>query len=150
MTLYANTAKGEPWARRGGANAAGFPQYTVWENTFDAAERNLAEDDGVDPLIVIPANTLVQGVFVEVLTPEASTTIDVGDTTDPNGFVAAQSGAVAGMFAGGGAYIAADTDTTALQIPKLYTADTDLQAVVAGAAATVLRFRVVVVGVNLG
>lgn len=141
MADYTTTAKGEPLKRSGGANAAGFPQYTVWENTFDAAERNLADADTVSKFLAIPKNTLVQSVFLEVLTPEDTVTVDVGDAADPNGWVAAQAVSSAGMFKGGGAYAAAD---------KLYTADTDISFAVAAAAATVLKFRVVVVGVNVG
>lgn len=150
MADFTTTAKGEPLKRSGGANAAGYPQYTVWENTFDATERGLAIADTVSEFLTIPANTLVHGVFLEVITPEAAVTVDVGDAGDPNGYVAAQTAAAAGMFQGGGAYIAADTDVTAQEIPQLYTAETDISFAVAGAAATVLKFRVVVVGVNLG
>ena len=150
MTDFVNNAKGDPLKRSGGANAAGFPQYTVWENTFDAAERNMEIADTVSEFLTIPRNTLVHGVFIEVLTPEGSVTVDVGDATDPNGYVAAQSAAAAGLFQGVGAYIAADTDVTAQEIPQLYTVDTDISFAIAGAAASVLKFRVVVVGVNVG
>ena len=151
MADIANDSKGNPLVRSAGANAAGFPQYTVWENTFDAAEQiTTADGDVLTPFITIPKNTLVQGVFVEVITPEESVTLDVGDATDPNGYVAAQSAAAAGVFQGGGAYIAADTDTTAQEIPQFYTADTAIEVTVAGAAGTVVKFRVIVVGVNVG
>lgn len=141
MADYVNDAKGNPLKRSGGANAAGFPQYTVWENTFESASRNLLAADTVSEFLTIPANTMVQGVYLEVLEGEAAVTVDVGDLADPDGWVALQSAAVAGVFAGGGAYAAAG---------KLYTDETDLSFAVAGAAATVVRFRVVVVGVNLG
>lgn len=141
MTDYVNDAKGNPLKRSGGSNAAGFPQYTVWENTFDAAARNLLAADTVSEFLTIPKNTFVQAVFIEVVTTTGTITVDVGDATDPNGWVAAQSGAVAGVFKGAGAYAAAG---------KLYTADTDLSFAVAAAAATVFKFRVIVVGVNVG
>lgn len=143
MTTFANDAKGNPLVRSAGANAAGFPQYTVWENTFDAADLTTADGDVLDPFIVIPANTIVQDVVVEVITPEASVTIDVGDTTDPNGLVAAASAATAGVVRGAGAYLASNAS-------KHFAAETELQCTIAGAAGTVVKFRVAVAGVNLG
>lgn len=147
FTTYPN---GEPIGRAGGSNAASYPAVTVFENTYDCADGPVTAADVCTEFLLIPAGSYVLGVAVCVLTGEASVTIDVGDATDPNGFVAAQSAATAGKFAGAGAYIVADTDTTALQIPKFYAVDTWLQFTIAGANGTVAKFKVAAVVANVG
>jgi hypothetical protein len=147
FTTYRN---GDVIALSGGSNAASLPAVTVFENTYDTSRGAVAQNDVCTEFLKIPAGSYVLGVAIEVLTAEASVTIDVGDSTDPNGYVAAQSMATAGKFAGAGAYIAADTDTTALEQPQFYAQDTWLQFTVSGAALTTGEFRVAAVVANVG
>jgi hypothetical protein len=147
MTDYVNYVGGDPIKRSGGDNAAGYPQHSVWVNTFDSKRRNLQIADTVSEFLTIPANTAVTAVYLKVTTLEAAVTIDIGDSVDPNGFVAAQTTAAEGTFAGAGALI----DTAgAANVPKFYTADEELAIVIGGAAATVVEFTVIVVGFNVG
>jgi hypothetical protein len=144
FTTYPN---GEPIGRASGANAASLPAFTVYQNDFDAADRIVTNGDVCTEFVKIPAGSYVLGVQVNVLTPEAAVTVDVGDVTDPNGYVAAQSAAVAGRFAGAGAYL----DTAgAMPTPVYYAAETWLQFTIAGANATVAAFRVSVMVANAG
>jgi hypothetical protein len=95
----------------------------------------------------IPAGSVVLAVQLRVDVAEAAVTVDVGDATDPNGYVAAQTAAVAGRFAGAGAYL----DTAgAMPTPQYYAADTWLQFTVAGADLTVGKFTVSVAVANMG
>jgi hypothetical protein len=147
MADYTTYRNGTAINLAAGTPAPSFPMHTVWENTFDAALRPMAISDTCTAFMTIPANTVVQQVYIEILTAQATVTVDVGDATDPNGYVTAQVGTVAGVFAGGGAYA---TAIAAAAGGKLYTVDTALQFTIAAAAAATLKFRVVVVGFNIG
>jgi len=147
MATFTTYLDGTPVGRSGGANAASLPAFTVFENTYDSATLPVTSGDSCTEFLKIPAGSWVLGVQITVETAEATVTVDVGDSTDPNGFVAAQSTAVAGRFAGVGAYL----DTAgAMPTPVYYAADTWLQFTVAGANATVAKFRVAVAVANAG
>jgi hypothetical protein len=141
MATYTTYTDSTPVVRSGGSNAAGFPAVTVFENTFDATRRNLAAADVVE-LINIPAGTLVQKVFVQVVSGEAAQTLNVGDGADPDGYVAAADVSTsgtrvmgAGALAAGKFYAAADTIDIEVPATKAY---------------ATLRVRVVAVCVCMG
>jgi len=138
---------GTPIGRAAGAQAASLPMFTVFENTYDSTVMNIASGDTVTEFIKIPAGSYVLGVQLTVQAVEATTTIDVGDAADPNGYVAAQAVAVAGRFAGAGAYL---DNVGAMPTPTYYDADTWISFTVGGAAATVCKFRVAVLVANAG
>ena len=76
------------------------------------------------PGLIIPAGAYVVGVYLKVKRAEGGTlTVDVGDATDPNGFIAAaDANAAAGTsYPSAGVYA---TDANAQG--KAYTADTNL------------------------
>lgn len=103
MATYATYYDHTPIARAAGSNAAGVPAYTIVENVFDAAHRNLVAADVVE-LVDIPAGTLVQKVFVQVENGEVGT-IEIGDAADADGYVAAGDVEVAGTrLMGAGAF----------------------------------------------
>jgi hypothetical protein len=147
MTLHKNYLDGTPAVRSGGSNAAGFPMVTVLENTYDATRRPMAAGDELE-LINVPAGTYVMKVFVHVLNGQAGQTLDVGDGTDPNGWVAVADVATTGTrVMGAGAYAVA---TTSL-VGKFYSAaDTiDLECP-ADKAFTTLKVRVVALCLMMG
>lgn len=144
FTLYPN---GEPIGRAGGANAASYPAVTVFENSYDSGYATVTNGDVCTEFLLIPAGSYVLGVMVDVQGTEAAVTLDVGDATDPNGYVAAADLSVAGRVAGAGAYL---NNVGAMPTPQFYAADTWLQFTVAGADATVAKFRVAVVVANAG
>ena len=83
------------------------------------------------PTISLPAGSVVKSAYLIVGTAwVGGTDVQVGDGTDPDGFISASQGATANLTAGaviraGGAYAAADTDTTAIELWKVYgSADT--------------------------
>jgi len=123
MTTYTTYTDGSTITSKSGYTAAGAPEFTTFYGRFDSTKRNLASTD-VAEVITIPAGTLILGVVTKIVTAEstASQTFDVGDGTDPNGWVAAAaSDAAAGTYVhGGGAYVIA-TGTSATK-GKLYTA----------------------------
>jgi hypothetical protein len=131
-----------PVVRSGGSNAAGFPQVTIFENTFDATRRPLAAEDTVT-VLTIPPGTLVQKVFVQVLSGEAAQTLNVGDSADKDGWVAAADVATTGTrVMGAGDFAAAG---------KFYTAATPLLIEVpATKAYATLRVRIVAACVCMG
>lgn len=147
FTTYKN---GDVVALSGGSNSAGLPDVTVFKNRYDVARGTVVNGDTCTEFLKIPAGSMVLGVQVRVITEEAAVTIDVGDATDPNGYVAAQTIAAAGRFPGAGAYVAADTDVTALQIPQHYAVDTWLSFTVGGADLTVGDFEIAVAVANMG
>lgn len=147
FTTYSN---GDVVALSGGSNSAGLPDVTVFKNRYDVARGTVTNGDVCTEFLKIPAGSMVLGVQVRVITAEASVTISVGDATDPDGYVAAQTIAATGRFPGAGAYVAADTDATALQIPQHYAVDTWLQFTVGGADLTVGDFEIAVAVANLG
>ena len=145
MTDIVNYPNGEPIGRGAGAGHASLPAHTVYTHTYDSAEGNIPSADTVTEFILIPAGSYVTNVQIEVLNIEAVTTIDVGDSVDPNGYVAAQAMAVAGRFDGAGALLANMTVKT-----QYYAVDTWLEFTVGGADATVAKFRISVAVTNLG
>lgn len=148
FTTYAN---GDVVSLSGGANAASLPAFTVYENTYDVARGTVTAADVCTQFLKIPAGSMVLGVQVHVVEVcNASATLSVGDATDPDGYAVAVDLATAGRTAGAGAYVAADTDTTALQIPQHYTADTWIQFTVNTANITFGKFTVSVAVANLG
>jgi hypothetical protein len=123
MTAYTTYSDGTPVVRSGGSNAAGFPKVTVFENTFDATRRPLAAEDTI-AVLDIPAGTYVNAVFVQVVNGEATQTLNVGDSDDPNGWVAAADvGTTGTRVIGGGALAAgkfyATGDTFIIECPAL-------------------------------
>lgn len=115
MATYTTYKDGKNIAAASGSNAAGTPATTVIVGDFDAALRNLAAAD-VAEVLNIPANTFVHKVFYDVVTGDATQTLNVGDGADPDGYVAAadvatagNSGVGAGALASGKFYAAADT-----------------------------------------
>lgn len=135
---------GRPIIGAAGGNAAGLPAHVVLSNVIDAGEiaDGAAVNDTVD-VMEIPANTLVTGVFLEVVEGEASVLLALGVLgEDPDGFLAASSAAASGITQGGGALLGA--------AGAFRTAATMLSATVTGAALTNAVIRVVVTGVNVG
>jgi hypothetical protein len=136
---------GSAIARSGGANAASLPAFTVYENTYDCADMNIANGDTVSEFLAIPAGSTVLGVQVHAQTVEAAVTLNVGvKGGDVDGFAAAQSLAVAGRFNGVGALMAAAA------IPTYFAVAGHVQIGIAGAAGTVAKFRVSVAVANHG
>lgn len=139
MANYTTYANGDLISRGSGSNAAGLPAVTMFEGVFDASRRNLAAGDTVD-LIPLPAGSFVQKVFIQVLTGDASQTLNVGDSTDRDGYVAAANVGTAGTrvmgagaYASGKFYAAADNIT--LEVPTTMALDTLKVRVVAFVAA---------------
>lgn len=135
MATFSTYSDGSSVLNKGGSNAAGYPAVTIFENTFDAGKRNLAAADVVQ-LINIPANSFVVKVMYKVLSGDATQTLNVGDGTDPDGYVAAadvatagNSGVGAGAYASGKFYAAADTID--LEVPAAKAFDTLVVKVVA-------------------
>lgn len=120
--------------------AASFPVVTTVEQTFDATKRVLEAGDVVE-MIRVPAGTHVQSVYVEVLEGEAGQTLNVGDGSDVDGYVAAADVSTTGArLLGGGAMLG-----------KLYTeADTIDLEVPATNEFTTLHVRVVAMVVMMG
>ena len=144
FTTYAN---GDVIANSGGSNAAGLPAVTVYENTYDVARGTVTAADVCTEFLKIPAGSMVLGAQIRVDVAEAGVSVAVGDATAPDGYVAAQTLAVAGRFQGAGAYV----DTAgAMPTPTYYADDTFLQFTVSGADLTVGQFTVSVAVANMG
>ncbi len=88
-----------------------------WPIQIDLSVVNRASGD-VLSIWDIPANTVIKNVYVKVTTVEDSTsTIDIGDGVDPNGYVATANLETLGWVVGAGdlvdvygkAYLTADT-----------------------------------------
>lgn len=148
MADYTSYPNGEPIKRAGGANAASLPGFSVYENTLNFAERNLAIGDTVSEFLTIPSGSMVMGVMVEVIVADANAaTLDVGDVTDPNGYAAAVALNTAAKSAGAGAYL----DTAgAKPTPVFYADATDLSLTIGGANANTGTVRVAVMVANGG
>ena len=136
FTTYPN---GEVIAAAAGGNAASLPAVDMLVGVFDAARQNLAAGDTVD-LINVPAGTFVQKVFAHVLNGDATQTLNVGDATDRDGYVAAADVATTGTRAmGAGAYATgkfyATADKITLEVPATKALDTLKVRVVAFVAA---------------
>lgn len=86
-TTYTTYELGDSIAANSGGNAAGFPAQTVLVGEFDAARRVLAAADVVE-VITIPAGTQVDRVAYEVLTADATMTVDIGDGATVDGYFA--------------------------------------------------------------
>lgn len=136
FTTYAN---GDVVALSGGGNPASYPAVTVLENSYDVARGTVTAGDTCTEFLKIPAGSYVREVMVDVLVPEAGVSIDVGIAAASDGWVAAQSLAVAGKFAGAGASLGNFLD-----------ADTWLQFTVTGADLTVGQIRIAAVVANCG
>lgn len=144
FTTYAN---GDPIAASGGSNVAGLPDVTVFRNTYDPSRGGVTNGDVCTEFLKIPAGSVVLSAQVRVITEEAAVTISVGDATDPDGYVAAQTAAAQGRFPGAGAYL---DNVGAMPTPQHYAVDTWLQFTVGGADLTVCEFEVAVAVANLG
>lgn len=125
----------------GVVDTPGFVKEAVLQFTFESSSPNIS----------LPANSVIHDVFLVVGTAwVGGTDVQVGDGGDPDGFISASQGATANLTAGkmirgGGAYMVADTDTTAQELPKVYTsADTVDVAFTgtftAGTASLVVRY----------
>ena len=139
FTQYAN---GDVIANSGGGNAASYPMVTVLENTYDTSRGTVTNGDVCTEFLKIPAGSFVHNVALTVIGAEAAVTVSVGDSDDPDGYVAAQSIATAGRFAGAGALVVASG--------TFYDEDTWLQFTVGGADLTVGTFKVSAVVANVG
>lgn len=137
-----------------GANAAGFPAYTVFENVVDCSKLSTAaaQNDVIEAL-AIPAGTLIQGVMWEVETVEgAARNFAIGDGSNTAGFIASTS---ANSLASGCTALALTEGTpntvTGYYGGKYYdTADTiDILAVTSGGLTTA-KIRVKAYGLVFG
>jgi hypothetical protein len=118
MATYTTYTDNSVIASSSGGNYAGTPMQTVLTGVFDASKRNLAAAD-VAEVVNIPAGTHVQQVFVEVLVVDDATHVfNVGDGTDPNGYVTGAAADALATVQGGGAYV----DATAAGVGKFYAA----------------------------
>ena len=101
-------------------------------------------------VIAIPAGSAVLDVFVTVGTAwVGGTKLEIGDATDPDGWVSATQGATANLTAGaeiigGGAYAIGDAATNK-GLGKVYAAATNITATItgtftAGTATVVVRY----------
>lgn len=95
MTTFTTYTDTKGIAAQSGSNAAGWPAVTVIQGVFDASKRNLAAAD-VATVLNIPANTFVHRVMYKVETADATQTINVGDGSDVDGFLAAVDVGTAG------------------------------------------------------
>ena len=152
MTAYTTYSDGSTITAKGGANAAGFPSWVVFENVFDASKRNLVQND-VAAVLSIPAGTLIMGVHWEVETVEgASRNFAIGDGSDTNGFIETTDGNTLASGATALALTEAAPDTvTGYSAGKYYSAaDTlDVLAVTSG-GLTALKLRVKAYGFQFG
>jgi hypothetical protein len=150
MTAYTNydaPSGGALIAASSGGNYAGAPAQTILTGVFDASKRALAAADTAK-VVTIPAGTHVQQVFAEVLTVDDATHVfNVGDDTDPDGYVAGAAADALAVVQGGGAYV----DATAAGVGKFYAAaDTiDVEAAT-GDALDTLKVRIIVVCTIVG
>lgn len=138
-TAFTTYTDGTVVAAGSGGNYAGTPAWTVLTGVYDATRRNMTVDLDTMAVLNIPAGTIIHNVVLEIITAEATATptINVGDGTDPNGWVAGvdTSAAAGTKYLGAGAYVAAGG--------KLYaTADTLDLEMPAGDDATTLVCKV--------
>lgn len=152
MTTYTTYTDGATVTASGGSNAAGFPAVTVIENIFDAGRRNLAAADVVE-VLSIPAKTKVLDLFYEVLTADATQTINVGDGDDADGFFAAADIGTAGNKAALSLALTTGTPNTVTGYSggKFYSAaDTIDITVPSGKALDTLKIRFCAVVAQFG
>lgn len=95
MATYTTYSDGSSITGQSGSNAASYPVSTVISGVFDASKRNLAAAD-VATVLDIPAGTFVHKVLYKVLTADASQTVNIGDGSDVDGFIAAADVGTAG------------------------------------------------------
>ena len=85
----------------------------------------------------LPAGSIVLGVVMKVGTAwVGGTKVEVGDGTDPDGYISATQGAAANLTAGaaiaaGGAYAVGDASTNA-GLPKVYASADSLDVTITG------------------
>lgn len=102
-------------------------------------------------VIPIPAGSAVLDVLVSVGTAwVGGTKLEIGDATDPDGWISATQGATANLTAGaelraGGAYAIGTTDGSAKALAKVYATATNLTATItgtftSGTATVVVRY----------
>lgn len=115
MADYTTYADGTTVSAVAGSNAASAPARTVLVGEFDAGRRNLAAADTV-VVIDIPPNTYVEQVFLDVITIDATQTVDVGDGDSVDGWGEDLSLATAGLVHD----VDADFNAAAAQAGKLY------------------------------
>ncbi len=123
MTTYTTYSDGSATTKYSGYDALSAPRSVTFYARFDSTKRNLASTD-VAEIMTIPAGTLILGVVTKIVTAEttASQTIDIGDGTDPNGWIAAAaSDAAVGTYVHSTGAYAIATGTSATK-GKLYTA----------------------------
>lgn len=88
--------------------------------------------------VALPAGSVVVSVTMKVGTAWlGGTKVELGDGTDPDGWISAAQGAQANLTIGatlvaGGAYALGATDTTAARIGKLYAAADTLDVAITG------------------
>lgn len=131
MTAHTTWLDGTSSAAQSGGNFAGSPVQTVLVGVYDAKRRPLASTDTIT-LINVPAGTYVSHVTYRVLTADSGVGINIGDGTDPNGWVAdADVGTAGNIGMGLGAYAVATPGSQTAVIGKYYSAaDTiDLECV---------------------
>lgn len=137
MTDFTTYVDHTPITRSGGANAAGYPMVTVFENTFYAAQRHLEAGDTAE-VLKLPAGSYVLGVFVHVLTPEstATTTINIGDDDGDTTWATAAGVSAEGRIKGAGtAKFYATGDTLHIHMPAEKAVEDAVIRVVAVVAA---------------
>ena len=146
MTAYTTYTSGIVAKSTAGSGAASAPMRTVFTNVIDCAQRNLAAADTL-VVMTIPANTWGEQCFIEVITIDATQTVDIGDAIDPDGWGVGLSLATAGMVHDPDAAF----NAAAALAGKLYTAATDILITVpSGKALDTAKFRIVMPATVLG
>lgn len=111
----------------------------VYETDGAVKEARLAithESSGA--AVTIPAGSVVLDVVVKVGTAwVGGTKVEVGDGSDPDGWISASQGATANLTAGatiraGGAYAVGGTDATAKALGKVYASADTLDVTITG------------------
>lgn len=126
-------------------NAAGSPAHDMITAVYDAAVTPGAAAD-VFQMIAINKGTFVHRVFYQVLTGDATQTVDIGDGTTVDGYFADLDVATTGAT---GVNMLALTDgtpntVTGYSAGKYYTADDTIDLVVpAGKAWDTLKLKIV-------
>jgi hypothetical protein len=124
-TTYGDTLPGETIAPPAGISTnPGSPGTKYLTAVFDSARRNLtASDDAV--IATLPAGAFVTNVFYEIMTVDGSSIgFQIGDATDPNGYVDVADASSTGFGFGNGAYLYTLHDTTVVSYtgPKVLAA----------------------------
>ena len=111
MANYTTYGDASP-TNTGGSNYAGAPVQTVFVGEYDASKRTLTSS-GSDTaeIMTLPANCVVRGATVEVLTVDGTGNILVGTVANEDGFVTASEAADAAAlvtYVGAGALLNVD------------------------------------------